>query len=70
MNSPKVPIEYVRGVDEVTLWMWPNSADSVTVRLPLRQWAKLERTAKKTANGDVERVVGKLLQQDMMSDFL
>ncbi|RLM32557.1 hypothetical protein DVK01_20950 [Haloarcula sp. Atlit-120R] len=63
-------MEFVRGVDEVTVWMWPNSADSVTVRLPLRQWAKLERTAEKTVNGDVERVVGKLLQQDMMSDYL
>ena len=65
MNTSKVPVEYVRGVDEVTLWMWPNSADTVTVRLPLREWAKVERKAERVAGGDVGAVVGTLLENDL-----
>jgi hypothetical protein len=70
MTETTIPIDFVRGTEEVTAWLWPNRSDSVTVRLPLRQWAELERTAEEIADGDVERVVAKLLKQDMMSNYL
>jgi len=70
MTETTVPIDFVRGTEEVTAWLWPNTPDPVTVRLPLRQWAKLERTAEKIAEGDMERVVGELLQEEVMSNYL
>lgn len=63
--SSKVPIDVVRGVDEVTVWMWTNSPDPVTVRFSFHEWAKIERKAEQVADGDIEAVVGKLLEQDL-----
>jgi len=63
--TPRVPIETVIGVDEVTVWMWPNSPDPVTVRFTLHEWAKIERQAERVADGDVEAVVGHLIENDL-----
>jgi hypothetical protein len=70
MTETTIPIDFVRGTEEVTAWLWPNTPDPVTVRLPLRQWAELERTARKIGDGDVERVVAKLLKQDMVREYI
>lgn len=63
--TPRVPIEVVHGVDEVTVWMWPNSPDPVTVRFSHHEWAKIERKAEQVADGDIEAVVGHLLNEDL-----
>lgn len=65
MNGPRVPVELVRGTDEVTVWLWANSADPVTVRFTYHEWAKIEKEAEKVANGDVGLVVGTLLENDL-----
>lgn len=62
----EIPIEYVRGTDEVTLWLWPNEPDTVTVRLEKRAWAKLERKAEKVADGDMSKLIGAVLSEDAM----
>jgi hypothetical protein len=63
--TPSVPIEVVHGADEVTVWMWSNSPDPVTVRFSYHEWAKIERKAEQVAGGDVEAVIGHLLENDL-----
>lgn len=65
-----MPIEVVRGVDEVTAWLWPNKPDPVTVRFPVRQWAKVERKAEQVAGGDVGRVLGEIIADDALGGYL
>jgi len=61
----KVPIETVIGADEVTVWMWSNSPDPVTVRFSYHEWAKIELQAERVADGDIEAVIGHLLENDL-----
>jgi len=63
-------MEVVRGYDEVTVWMWPDSPDPVTVRFTVRKWARIERKAQREAGGDVEKVVGTLLEKDLEDGYL
>jgi hypothetical protein len=60
-----VPVKVVRGVDEVTLWMWPDRPDPTTVRFDVQEWAVIERKAERVADGDVGRVIGQLLDEDL-----
>jgi len=63
--STKVPIEVVRGVEEVTVWMWPAEPDPLTVRFTHHEWAQIERKAEQVAGGDIELVIGQLLENDL-----
>jgi hypothetical protein len=63
--EPRVPIDAVRGEDEVTVWMWPNDPDPVTIRFTVRKWARIEQKAEREAGGDVERVIGEVLAEDI-----
>jgi hypothetical protein len=60
-----VPVKVVRGVDEVTLWMWPDKPDPTTVRFTVHEWAVIERKAERVADGDIGRVIGELLDDDL-----
>jgi hypothetical protein len=60
-----LPVEVARGPDEVTLWLWPNKPDPLTVRLSVHEWAKVERKAERVADGDLGRVIGQLLDDDL-----
>jgi hypothetical protein len=65
MKSDRIPIESVRGVDTVTVWMWPDSPDPVQFDLSLRQWAKVERRAENVADGDIGRVFGAMIESEL-----
>lgn len=69
MTGPRVPIEFVRGVEEVTLWMWPNTPDPVTIRFTIHEWAKIERKAEEVADGDLGLAIGTLLEEDLSQYF-
>lgn len=45
--TEQIPIETVKGVEEVTAWLWPNGPDPVTVRFSYREWARIERHAER-----------------------
>lgn len=65
MSDGTVPIEWVIGADEVTAWVWPNSADPMTVRFSMREWAQIERKARNEYGGDVEEFVTRVLTADL-----
>ena len=65
-----VPLEVVHGAEEVVLWLWPNTDSPVTVKLAYRQWATIERKAREMTDGDVEELVGSLLEEDIMNHYL
>jgi hypothetical protein len=67
--STRIPIEYVIGADEVTLWVWANSPDPVTVRFTHREWARIERKAEEIGR-DIEEVVARLLEKDICENYL
>ena len=60
-----VSMEWVTGVDEVTVWLWPETPDPVTVRFSLREWAKIERKARDEYAGDVEAFVTRVVTADL-----
>ena len=46
------------------MWMWPDDPDPVTVRLPTREWALLERKAEEIGR-DLEVVIGTAVAEDV-----
>ena len=60
--SPRIPLEWVEGPDEVTVWMWPDDPDPVTVRFGLEEWARLQTAA---GNEDLEEYVGRKIASDL-----
>jgi hypothetical protein len=63
--SHRIPLEYVEGAEEVTVWMWPNSPDPLTVRFDLEEWAEIEAKAEEVADGDLEKAIGTALLKDL-----
>jgi len=68
--TDKLSIDYVRGIDDVTVWLWPNDPDPVTLQLAYREWAHLERRARELEGGDLEALLGKLLSEEVMGAYL
>ena len=64
MNTDRIPMEWVIGPDEVTVWLWPNSADPTTVRFTVHEWAKIERKCDRLGV-DVEEQLAKLISEDL-----
>lgn len=65
MEQGGIPMEWVIGAEETTLWLWPDSPDPVTVRFPIRQWAKMEKAAEIEGYDSVEGYVTKVLRTDL-----
>jgi hypothetical protein len=63
--TDRIPLEYVEGVEEVTLWMWPNSPDPLTVTFDLEEWEEIEAKAEEVADGDLEAALGQALSNDL-----
>lgn len=64
-NTETIPMDWVQGFDETTLWLWPNSPESFTVRLSLREWAQIERMARAEYDGDIEAYVSRVITADL-----
>jgi hypothetical protein len=60
--SQRIPLEYVEGVDETTIWLWPDSPDPVTVRVESELWERMQRAA---GDDDLEEYVGQLVADDL-----
>lgn len=60
--SPRIPLEYVEGADETTVWLWPNDPDPVTVRFPRERWEKIQQAA---GEEDLEAYIGRLVADDL-----
>jgi hypothetical protein len=65
MPDGTIPVDWVIGEKEVTAWFWPKSPDSVTVRFPLREWAKIEKKARDEYDGDIEAFVSRVVSADL-----
>jgi hypothetical protein len=64
-GKDSISMEWVIGAEEVTVWMWSDSPDPVTVRFPVRKWAKIERKARDEYGGDVEAFVTRVIAADL-----
>jgi len=65
MSDDKIPLDWVRGPEEVTVWLWTNTANPYTVRFPLRNWAKIERTAEQHFGGDIQAYVTQVIGAEL-----
>lgn len=63
--SDKIPIEYVEGPTETTVWMWPDAPDPVTVRFPSDEWEKIKEAADAEYGGDVAAFVTRVVNADI-----
>lgn len=64
MNS-EIPLEYVEGSDETTLWLWPDGPDPLTVRLPREEWERIEAKAETEYEGDVQAFISRVITADL-----
>lgn len=58
-------MEWVIGADEVTVWLWPETPEPVTVRFSLHEWANIEKAARDEYDGDTEAFVTRVLTADL-----
>jgi hypothetical protein len=65
MEHDTIPMEFVVGTEETTVWLWPDTPDPVTVRFSLRKWAKIERKAEREWNGDIQALISEVVAQDL-----
>jgi len=64
MNGNRIPLEVVRGADEVTVWLYPDRPRAGdTMRFSVHEWAKIERYAKKETDGDLERAFADMIKK-------
>ena len=59
--TEEIPIDYVEGVDETTVWLWPNSPDPTTVRFDRDEWVEIEEAA----DGNVEAYISRIIIADL-----
>jgi hypothetical protein len=60
--SKRIPLEYVEGPDETTVWLWPDDPDPVTVRFSLEEWEEVQEAA---GEQDLEEFLGRVVQEDL-----
>lgn len=54
-------MDWVIGPQETTLWLWTDSPDPVTVRMPRDEWERL----REAADGDIAAYVTRVLSADL-----
>jgi len=59
--TEEIPIDYVEGVDETTVWLWPNSSDPTTVRFDRDEWVEIEDAA----DGNIEAYLSRIIVADL-----
>ena len=60
-----IPLEYVEGVEEVTVWLWPDSVDPVTIRFGQDEWDEIVAKAEKGEYEDLEEMFGTVLLDEL-----
>lgn len=56
--TERIPVKYAEGPEEVTVWVWSNSPDPVTVRFPRDQWDEFLENVEAEYGGDLEHFFG------------
>jgi len=65
MDGETIPMDWVEGPNETTLWLWTETPDPVTVRLDRERWEKLRETAEEHTDGDVAEYVTRVIEADV-----
>lgn len=63
---PKIPLDYVEGADETTVWMWPDSPKPVTVRFDRENWKRIQEAA---GDENLEEFIGRKVTEDLEKSF-
>lgn len=61
MSSESIPMDWVEGAEETTVWFWPNAPDTVTTRFDRDEWAQI----KEQADGDVAGYITDVIVSDL-----
>ena len=56
-QSDQIPMEWVEGAEETTLWLWPSTPEPVTVRFDREKWERVKAAAEGDIEGYISRVV-------------
>ena len=64
MNE-QIPVEYVEGPDETTLWLWPNTADPVTIRVDRAEWDEWKARQERSEFESMEKLIGEAAADDL-----
>lgn len=66
MSQP-IPVEYVEGPEEVTVWLWPNSPDPLTVPVGREEWDDWKARLEESEHDSMEELVGDAVANDVLS---
>lgn len=61
MSHKSIPMDWVEGAEETTLWLWPDQPDPTTVRFDRGEWEEIEESA----DGDIEAFVSRVITADL-----
>lgn len=60
--TDRIPLEYVEGAEEVTVWLWPQDPQPVTMQVSFEKWDAL---LEKAGDEDLEEFIGRIVAQDL-----
>lgn len=64
-ESEKIPMDWVEGPDETTLWLWTQTPDPLVVTLTSEEWENIKERAVKDTEGDVEEWITRVITADV-----
>jgi len=60
--TESVPLDYVVGHQETTVWLWPDTPDPVTVRFDRDEWERIQEAAGDESLG---QYIGRVVSADL-----
>lgn len=63
-DSDTIPMDWVEGPDETTIWLWTDSPDPLTVRMKREKWERFREQVEECDETVPERVT-KLITADL-----
>jgi hypothetical protein len=63
--TQRIPVEYVEGPNGTTMWLWPNSPESMTVEFDAEEWESIKERVEASDYADLEEAVGTLLLEEL-----
>jgi len=64
-DTDTIPMDWVEGPDETTVWLWPNTADPVTIMLDRAEWDELKARQERSEYQSMDRLIGEAVADDL-----
>ena len=63
--TQRIPTEYVEGPDGAVVWLWPNTADPVTVEFDREEWEEIKADMEESEYESMDALIGEAVYNDL-----